>query len=45
MLIEGIFMCKTANVPELRFKEYTGEWNQRRLGEVFEEYSEKNHIE
>ena len=34
-------------VPKLRFKEFVdaGDWEQRKLGEVFEEYSEKNYEE
>ena len=32
-------------VPKLRFKGFTDDWEQRKLGEVFEEYSEKNHEE
>lgn len=31
--------------PKIRFKGYTDEWEQRKLGEVFKEYSEKNHTE
>ena len=31
--------------PEIRFKGYTDEWEQRKLGDVFKEYSEKNHTE
>ena len=31
--------------PKIRFKGYTEDWEQRKLGEVFKEYSEKNHIE
>lgn len=31
--------------PELRFPEFTGDWEQRKLGDVFTEYSEKNHEE
>ena len=31
--------------PALRFKDFTDPWEQRKLGEVFEEYSEKNHAE
>ena len=30
-------------VPKLRFPEFTDDWEQRKLGDVFEEYSEKNH--
>ena len=33
------------NKPAIRFKEFTDAWEQRKLGEVFEEYSEKNHEE
>ena len=31
--------------PKIRFKGYTKDWEQRKLGEVFKEYSEKNHTE
>lgn len=31
--------------PEIRFKGYTDEWEQRKFGDVFKEYSEKNHTE
>lgn len=31
--------------PKIRFKGYTDEWEQRKLGDVFVEYSEKNHSE
>ena len=31
--------------PTIRFKGYTDDWEQRKLGDVFKEYSEKNHIE
>ena len=34
-----------ANTPNVRFKGFTDDWEQRKLGEVFEEYSEKNHPE
>ena len=30
-------------VPKLRFPEFTDDWEQRKFGDVFEEYSEKNH--
>ncbi len=33
------------NKPKLRFKGFTEDWEQRKLGEVFKEYSEKNHTE
>ena len=31
--------------PKIRFKGYTDAWEQRKFGEVFKEYSKKNHIE
>ena len=31
--------------PAIRFKGFTDDWEQRKLGDVFEEYSEKNHEE
>ena len=31
--------------PKIRFKGYQEDWEQRKLGEVFKEYSEKNHME
>ena len=31
--------------PRIRFKGFTDDWEQRKLGEIFEEYSEKNHEE
>ena len=33
------------NTPIIRFKGFTDAWEQRKLGEVFEEYSEKKHEE
>ena len=32
-------------VPRIRFKGFEEDWEQRKLGEVFEEYSEKGHEE
>ena len=34
-----------ANTPNIRFKGFTDAWEQRKLGDVFEEYSEKKHEE
>ena len=34
-----------SRVPRIRFKGFEEDWEQRKLGEVFEEYSEKNHSE
>ncbi len=31
--------------PKIRFKGYEDDWEQRKLGEVFKEYSEKDHTE
>ena len=31
--------------PKIRFKGFSEDWEQRKLGEVFQEYSEKNHPE
>ena len=31
--------------PKIRFKGYTDDWEQRKLGEIFKEYSEKGHTE
>ena len=31
--------------PEIRFKGFTDDWEQRKFGDVFEEYSEKKHGE
>ena len=34
---------KIRKSPNIRFKGFTDDWEQRKLGEVFNEYSEKNH--
>ena len=44
-MLQKMFPQNGMNVPEIRFKGYTDVWEQRKLGEVFEEYSEKNHSE
>ena len=38
-------MSETMKKPRIRFKGFTEAWEQRKLGEIFEEYSEKNHEE
>ena len=38
-------MKSEQNVPQVRFKGFTDAWEQREFGEVFVEYSEKNHEE
>ena len=32
-------------VPAVRFKGFEDDWEQRKLGDIFQEYSEKNHEE
>lgn len=38
-------MTKITDIPAIRFKGFSDTWEQRKLGEVFQEYSEKNHPE
>ena len=38
-------MSKIKKIPDIRFDGFTEDWEQRKLGEVFREYSEKNHPE
>ena len=40
MEIEG--MEKKAKVPKLRFPGFTGEWEERKLGDLSEKVTEKN---
>ena len=44
-MLEKMFPKAGCDVPEIRFAGFTGAWEQRKLGEIFEEYSEKNHPE
>ena len=44
-LLEKMFPQNDAKVPEIRFEGFTDDWDQRKLGDVFQEYSEKNHEE
>ena len=44
-MLDKMFPQNGVSVPEIRFKGFTDPWEQRKLGEVFEEYSEKNHAE
>ena len=44
-MLEKMFPKNGSNVPEIRFKGFTEAWEQCKLGEIFEEYSEKNHEE
>ncbi len=43
--LQNMFPAKAQKVPQIRFKGFSGDWEQRKLGEVFKEYSEKNHPE
>ena len=43
--LEKMFPKAGALVPDIRFAGFSGDWKWRRLGEVFTEYSEKNHAE
>lgn len=44
-MLEKMFPQNGSQVPEVRFAGFTAPWEQRKLGDVFEEYSEKNHEE
>ena len=44
-MLQKMFPKKGEKFPEIRFEGFTDAWEQRKLGEVFTEYSEKNHTE
>ena len=44
-MLQKLFPKKGEKYPEVRFKGFNGDWEQRELGDVFKEYSEKNHLE
>ncbi len=44
-LLQQMFPQAGELVPRIRFPGFTDPWEQRKLGDVFEEYSEKNHEE
>ncbi|WP_049962439.1 restriction endonuclease subunit S [Oribacterium sp. FC2011] len=44
-MLEKCFPKNGEKVPQIRIGGFTDDWEQRKLGEVFEEYSEKNHEE
>lgn len=44
-MLQKMFPKDGATVPEIRFAGFTEAWEQRKLGDVFEEYAEKNHPE
>ena len=44
-MLQKMFPQDGEKVPQIRFEGFTEDWEQRKLGEVFKEYSEKNHTE
>ena len=44
-MLQKMFPQNGQTVPEIRFAGFTDAWEQRKLGEVFKEYSEKGHTE
>ena len=44
-LLQKMFPAGGEDRPQIRFAGYTDAWGQERFGDVFEEYSEKNHAE
>lgn len=44
-MLQKMFPKSGELIPEIRFAGFTDDWEQRKLGEIFEEYSEKNHPE
>ena len=44
-MLENLFPQNGEKTPKIRSSGFTEDWEQRKLGEVFEEYSEKNHSE
>lgn len=44
-MFEKMFPKAGKDVPEIRFAGFTAPWKLRKLGDIFEEYSEKNHEE
>lgn len=44
-MLQKMFPKNGETVPEIRFPGFSDPWEQRKLGDVFVEYSEKNHEE
>ena len=44
-MLQKMFPQDGMRVPEIRFAGFTDEWEQRKLGDIFKEYSEKGHPE
>ena len=41
-MLKKMFPQNGSSYPAVRFNGFTDPWEQRRFGDVFEEYSEKN---
>ena len=44
-MLQKIFPADGENVPKVRFPGFTDAWEQRKFGDIFQEYSEKNYEE
>lgn len=44
-MLQKMFPQNGSSQPEIRFEGFTEDWEQRKFGDVFQEYSEKNHPE
>ena len=44
-MLQKMFPQDGEKVPQIRFEGFTEDWEQRKLDDVFKEYSEKNHTE
>lgn len=44
-MLQKMFPKNGERNPEIRFEGFTDDWEQRKLGDVFKEYSEKHHEE
>lgn len=44
-MLQKMFPKNSEQFPEIRFSGFTAPWERRRFGDIFEEYSEKNHGE
>ena len=44
-MLQKMFPKNGEKNPEIRFEGFTDDWEQRKLGDVFKEYSEKHHEE
>lgn len=44
-MLQKMFPRTGEKIPEIRFPEFSGDWEEKKLGDVFKEYSEKKHEE